>query len=295
MPTWTRLTTGVAAGITALLLGLGASSTAAAAPTPPVPPLPPGLAAPHGLVSPGVVTNYPVTTPELTFVAIAPCRIANTHAVSPNKIGVNGTRNFVVRGTSGFIGQGGRGGGCGIPAAASAIAATVNTTQASVQAPYPTGYLLGFPAGGAVPTANFMAFRNGASSANPTLTLRTAGEPSLSIKSLAGSTEVVIDVTGYFVPQMEGFFYAGGPTNSAYQYAGSARTMSITRSTVGVVRVTMDRDVTGCTATAAGFSPGYYATGFTLDGPNVTVYLWKTSGTGYVFVDFNYFSLTVHC
>ena len=296
MPTWTRLSTAIGAGLTALLIGMG-TTAAAAPPAPPNPPQPPGVVAPHGLVGPNV-PSLPVTTPELTFVAIAPCRIANTtRATTQTRIGVNATRNFTVRGTFGFAPQGGKSGGCGIPASASAIAATVNTINGAVQTQYPTGYLLGFPTGGAVPTANFMAYRNGATSSNPTLTLRATGEPSLSIKSLAGSVALAIDVTGYYTQPIEGLIYTGSSTASGYVYSGSPRLLSVTWIATGVADVTVDRDVSYCTPVAGAYTgTTYFADARGFSGNKVRVYTWYVDSSSHLPVlTNNYVYLTISC
>ena len=72
----------------------------------------------------------------------------------------NVARSFYVTRTGGFLGQGGTGGCCGIPAAATGIATNTTTVGTSVG-----GYVTGFPTGSGEPGTNFMT-----SHANLTLT-----------------------------------------------------------------------------------------------------------------------------
>ena len=57
-----------------------------------------------------------------------PCRIVDTRAAG-GAIALNTVRKFRVRGTSGFPSQGGKSGGCSIPASAGAILATISLSS----------------------------------------------------------------------------------------------------------------------------------------------------------------------
>ena len=57
---------------------------------------------------------------DLSFTPVAPCRILDTR-LAGGPLAPGAPRSFVVAGTAGFGAQGGREGGCGIPAGAAAV------------------------------------------------------------------------------------------------------------------------------------------------------------------------------
>ena len=249
-----------AVGVAAALATAGVSASAAAS-TSVNPAAAPAVAGP-------LVAAPVVTAGQQTYTAIAPCRLANTHIAATKFIEVNGVRNFAIRGAgAAFAAQGGTAGGCGIPLTATAITTTVNATASTVQNIYNSGYLQGYPAGTAPGTANFLAFKNGGTSGNPTLTLTANGtEPSLSIKSLGGRTEIALDVTGYFEPVVAANI-AGSVSGTGALLPGSNGLASATRDGTGAYTVTTDSDVTGCSPTVTALNPTQNATA-TVSGPN---------------------------
>jgi hypothetical protein len=86
-------------------------------------------------------------------------------------------------------------GACGIPADAGAIAVNVTVVRPSGQ-----GFLLLFPADAALPVASTINFRAGAVRGNnAVVTLGTDGQLAVRCAMFtAGTTDVVIDVFGYF-------------------------------------------------------------------------------------------------
>jgi hypothetical protein len=122
------------------------------------------------------------------YFALTPCRIVDTR----NANGVDGgpllhgnaaARNFQVRGT------------CGVPSTAAAV--TINVT---VVTPTSSGFLTLWPSGGAQPTVSTINFvpadnvlANGA-----IVPLSTAVDDLSVFFGGAGTTHLVIDVTGYF-------------------------------------------------------------------------------------------------
>lgn len=222
---------------------------------------------------------------ETVFVPIAPCRIANTLNATSNKtIGNGGTRKFYVKGTFGFAPQGGKSGGCGIPTTATAVATTVSALDAKLTAPRTTAYLLGFPTGGAVPTANFMVYRAGTTGTNPVLTL-APGEPSLSVKSLGGTVALAIDVVGYYDTQIHAVLkYNGGI------FTGSSRVLASTRLGTGYYRVLLSGNVAGCTPIASIDGSAYFASSY-MSGNYVYANTYDPTGA---LVDL-YWTLTVVC
>src|SRR4029079_7205751 len=90
--------------------------------------------------------------PEASYGPIPPCRIADTR-LGGGAIQPASPRALYVRGTSGFVAQGGASGGCGVPLGATAVSASVTTTQATGP-----GYLTAYPNGSAAPLANFTTY-----------------------------------------------------------------------------------------------------------------------------------------
>lgn len=290
-----RLATTLAATACALAIGLVSSASAA----PPAPPGPQPGASAHSAGADGIIKPLALSQGHLenSYVPIAPCRIADTSVIHA-PLQANATRNFNVRGSFGFAPQGGLSGGCGIPTTATSVNATVNALKSTPNRPHP-GYLLGYPTGGAVPTANFMAFIVGGNSSNPTFTLRTSGEPSLTIKSLGGITDVAIDIFGYYVPPIEGLIYTGdnNTPGSGFVYSGSPRILSVTWIQTGIADVTMDRDVSYCTPVAGGYYDlSYSANARAFNGNKIRVFSLYTDLTTHATTRINYYVyLAVFC
>ena len=192
-----------------------------------------GAAAPRAL-KPAVVT---ASSTEAVFVPITPCRIVDTR-LGGGKIASGATRSFVVRGTVLFVPQGGKAGGCGVPASATGVATNVTVVNAGG-----TGYMAGFPAGAPAPLTNFVTYwSDRVVTVNPTFALSAPGtSPHLSIKSVGSSANVIIDVTGYYAPQMAGFVQADGTLTYT-----SGRVLSSSHPSTGNYDVTFDRDVSQC-------------------------------------------------
>lgn len=226
---------------------------------------------------------------ESVYVPIRPCRIADTRASSAGTMRHSTTRPFYVRGTTGFAGQGGTSTGCGIPAGATGV--TVNTTVTNVTG---SGFMTNFPTGTAQPLSNFVFYnRNVTQTSNPTFALAPAGtEPSVQVRtSGGGDADLVIDVTGYYLPQIEALVT---PTGSIY--AGSPRVLSGTHTATGVVTVHVDSDVTYCTPVAHPYYADEYATAEALTGSDVTVRVWNLDSSTHAETPVDdYFYLTVTC
>lgn len=172
------------------------------------------------------------------YVPITPCRIMDTRqAGAGGQIGANAIRSFVVTGTVGFPAQGGKPGGCGIPTAATAVAATITPTQQSG-----AGWLRGWPAGGVEPTATISHY-NVADTLTSGATLTLANTPGgyISIHAYDAATHLVIDVMGYYEPQMAAFVGQDGTLVSA-----TPRVLSSTHASTGNYYVTFDSDVSLC-------------------------------------------------
>lgn len=273
-----RLMIAVAGALALILLGL----TSAGANDVPGP-----GGSPHKLITahnaqPAVLRP---ATPETVFVATAPCRAADTR-VGGGPIASGSVRNFYIRGTAGFTGQGGHSGGCGVPLSASGVAANVTVTGAAAN-----GYLVGFPFGTSAPLANFVTYRKSVTTTvNPTFALAASGvAPDLAIKSQGSSVQVVIDVSGYYVPQIEGMVAPDGSI-----YTGSSRLLSATHNSTGNYTVTLDSDVSYCTPTVTAYSGYVYASAYGFNSNKVQVFVWYlSSGTATAYD--GYFYLKVDC
>jgi FtsP/CotA-like multicopper oxidase with cupredoxin domain len=150
-------------------------------------------------VVPPTVTPTPTRTPTPTptptspppgsgasFHTVPPCRIADTRDANGPLGGpalvAGAVRNFPVAGV------------CGVPF--SAISVAVNQTVVNPTGP---GHLTVYPAGGALPLASTINFRAGAVRANnAVIPLGWAGQIAVFCGMASGSTDFVLDVTGYF-------------------------------------------------------------------------------------------------
>lgn len=190
-------------------LGTGAQSSASNAVTPQPP------AAPSGAL----------------YVPITPCRVFDTRVTGAGGR-LTGSRSIVVTGSTGFDAQGGKAGGCGIPAGTVAVEASITAV-----APAAAGRLRVNAVGAALPTYGFLEWTAGQSITNTGIVnLKTSGSPHLALTNETGSTHIVVDVQGYFAPK------ASAPTTAAKyvamtpcrivdtRVAGGAFTDQVTRS-----------------------------------------------------------------
>jgi hypothetical protein len=177
------------------------------------------------------------TSTEAKYTAITPCRIADTRS-GGGALAAGATRSFVVAGGgAGFAGQGGTAGGCAIPSAATAVAATVVAVDETGP-----GFLRTWPAGGTAPASSFLNF------APPTIvssgvTLTIKG--SVNIAAGAAGTDLVVDVQGYYIKPMWALVNADGSLGTNSRATGS------TELTTGQYEIDFDRDVSGCAYAAS--------------------------------------------
>jgi hypothetical protein len=132
------------------------------------------------------------------YVAITPCRIVDTRYGT----GTNGTpfstlqtRTYYVGGTVGFAPQGGTSGGCGIPVGATALAATF-----LVVGPSGGGRVHAWPNGQAEPNATTYYYGSHTGSSGTTVSINAASAYALKVRNYSATTDLVIDVTGYYAP-----------------------------------------------------------------------------------------------
>jgi hypothetical protein len=130
-----------------------------------------------------------IPTTPMPFVAIAPCRVADTRGngftgeFGPPSLPAGGLRDITIAGS------------CGIPASAAAVSANVTVTGT-----LGPGFIMAYPTGGAVPTVSTLNYVAGQTVANAAiLPLGTAGKASF-VAGVSG-TDLIIDVNGYYASQ----------------------------------------------------------------------------------------------
>jgi hypothetical protein len=262
MNKWTRLVT--AAAVAATVTTVGLSAAMAAGPVPSKPDAAANQAVPNS--SP----RLPVTT-ETVYVAVAPCRIVDTRVGSGTPITNGATRTYYVGGTTGFAPQGGKSGGCGIPIGATAVTGTITATGASG-----SGYMHAFPNGASEPNATVLSYTaHQSTGTGATLPINSGSALALKVKNYGGPTDLVIDVTGYYAPQISILIDIGGDL-----YSGSSRAVSSVRNSTGNYSVVIDTNVANCVATATPYAGGTasYATARTLNTNTVTVLTYNSAG-----------------
>jgi len=202
--------------------------------------------------------------PEMLYVPVTPCRIVDTRSAG-GRFSNGTTRSFYVTGTTMFVPQGGKSGGCGIPTGAKAVTATLTAVS-----PAGAGYMRAWAAGGSEPTATVLNYATVNTGTGATVPIRSGGTTALTVKNYAGPTHLVIDVTGYYAPQMQALV---GPDGTILDQSG--RLVSATNNSAGTYTLVWDRNIETCTGHAGGDITGYI----------MSVY---TSGnTSYVYVDDN--------
>lgn len=180
---------------------------------------------------------------ELKFIPVTPCRLVDTRSAGGN-FSPNESRSYDVRGSgSTFAAQGGKSGGCGIPASgvfaieltATAVAATGN------------GFLRIFPE--SMPNATFMNTTAAFNVSNSgTVGLCGVAAPfclvnkDITVKNFTSSTDLVIDVQGYYIQPM------AAQVNAAGTLIRGSRVVSagLGTSGTGTYLVKFDRDVSDC-------------------------------------------------
>lgn len=281
MKALTRLAVTATAVAGALVLGLTLASASPSAPSPAVP-------AGSGRVLTAAV-QLPQSQPETLFRTVAPCRVADTRVIG-GALGNGTARSYVVGGTTGFAPQGGTPGGCGIPSGATAVAAVVTAVTSSGG-----GYFKAWPAGSAPPNSSILNYTgHAATGTGVTLALRSGGGQGVSISNNGGPAHVVIDVQGYYIPQIQALIGGGGVIS-----AGTPRVLSVSHPGTGFYSITLDRPARECSPSAATYNLYRYASvGLSsASTPNViSVSIWNLDPTTHKATQEDYsFFLTVTC
>lgn len=225
-------------------------------------------------VGPAAITP----TLEQLYVPVTPCRIVDTRGGATFNNGT--TRTYYASGTFGFAPQGGKSGGCGIPVGAKALTATFTAVT-----PSHAGFVRAWAAGGAEPQAtllNYATFNTGTGATVPVL---SGGAPALTVKNYGGPTHLVIDVTGYYIPQLQAYISSTGGIIDQ-----SGRLVSVTKGGAGVYTLVWDRDTGSCSAEATSDFGARHISVYTNPG-STSVYVYDTTGA---LTDY-YFSIVVNC
>jgi hypothetical protein len=178
---------------------------------------------------------------DLVYTPVTPCRIINTIAAG-GPIAGGATRSFKVAG-SGFAGQGGVAGSCGVPVGATG--AVINFVAVG---PTGAGDLRITPFGTPMPTASFLNYVNSGipndNTANgmtfPICNPATATcTNDITIQADVSSTNVVADVLGYFKAPA-GYAYASVQRSPAValELARTKNFTAVTRPSTGVYCLT---------------------------------------------------------
>lgn len=209
--------------------------------------VPPELAAKRA----GVKSQAAPSPLELVYTSIQPCRAFS------KRVAANVAIAFQITGSGDFTGQGGPATGCGIPASAKSITLSFTTAQ-----PTAAGLLTAYADGSVRPAVATLRFATGAAEAAAgTVGVGAAGKMAVYPNQ---TVNVAGDITGYFAPQLWSYTDGGGVLLDS-----SGRVTANYRSDVGRYRLTFDRDVSACSATASSdFSPkmmGAYTSGNSVD------------------------------
>lgn len=178
-------------------------------------------------------------TQDLVFFPVAPCRLLDTRIAVFPYAGPLPPATEIAFSVDDLLGpQGGLAAGCGIPAtdppALSVVVTAVPTNTGQ-------GNLRTYPTGGTIPTASVVNYQNAVVVASGTITQSCSGcTDELTVRNQgAGTTHVVVDVTGYFAPAT--FGAVNGTVRAAAHINGGAAP-TVTRSfTLAGTPVTVTR------------------------------------------------------
>jgi uncharacterized protein DUF11/IPT/TIG domain-containing protein len=136
-----------------------------------------------GALTPGLVVVNPA---PMLFTRVAPCRVVDTRlsngAYGTPSLAANTARTFILAGQ------------CGIPTTAKAVSFTL-----TVVLPTASGYLILYPANVPIPLASFVNYDPGrVLGSNTILGLDSTGRMTVYCGQATGSTDLILDVSGYF-------------------------------------------------------------------------------------------------
>lgn len=179
--------------------------------------------------------TFQPSAPQSTFTAITPCHLVDTRSGHILRPAV--TRSFKVSGATDLSGQGGSALGCGIPATAAAISATITTVSETAK-----GDLLAGAAAGPLVTVVSYGEHVPITTAATLQLSGAAGLSNISVRPTAGETQLVITVNGFYETQIHLIILADGTV-----WYGTTHLVSITHTAnSGSYLLTFDRTLDGC-------------------------------------------------
>ena len=219
-------------GVAFALVGMAAASAAGLRPSLHAGSAPPSSSATRGIRPTGVIS-------PTGFVPISPCRILDTRSATDGPLTTTATRVVQVSGTTGFTAQGGKSTGCGIPPEASALAASITSTNATG-----SGFLRAWAHIDTPPTATVMSY-TAVGTAGITTGATLPLNSKIDVKAFNHGTDLVIDVTGYYVEPI-----TAQVSNLGDLIGWSKTVVYASRLGVGTYQILASREVSGCTMTA---------------------------------------------
>jgi hypothetical protein len=151
-----------------------------------------------GILAAIAIREVAAQSSEMVYFTVPPCRIVDTR-LAGGPIAAGTIRDFHVKGTSGFSGQGGNSSGCGIPTTAEA--AMVNIVAVN---PAGAGDLRAWAFSQPVPASSVLNYAviSGLNIANGIALPVCVGSCSFDLKIQAdvSATDVLVDIVGYFAP-----------------------------------------------------------------------------------------------
>jgi len=194
------------------------------------------------------------STSEMDFIKITPCRVADTR-LAGGSFGPYTSRNFQVKGSSGFAAQGGNASGCGIPDGAAAVELTFTAVNQTG-----TGWMRMQPWASVMlldPRATLLNYSTALNASNSVIVPVCTGSGcsyDLYVRNYGAASGLLIDVTGYFAPEL----FAVVASNGAF-VRGSGVTYT-TKLATGIYAVGFDRNITRCAFTATRGTTGFVGT-----------------------------------
>jgi hypothetical protein len=165
--------------------------------------------------------------------------------------------------------------------------------NAAVVSPSTKGSLKIWQTGLAEPTGTFLYYGSFTMSGNGVVALPSGAQAGITVKNFTSTTNLVVDVTGYYMPQLHGLVAPGGSI-----YSGSPSLLSATNPSAGVYTVTFDRNITYCTPIVDTYNagPGVYGAAYAFSSNSATVFTWYLSSTTHQEVPFSFhFYIDVVC
>lgn len=226
-------------------------------------------------------TNNGDSPAQLEYVPVTPCRVVDSRFAAAGKLSPGAIRSWQVTGTTGFPIQGGKSGGCGIPAAATSAVVSLSATSSTGN-----GYLRAWRFGSSEPTATALNYSDlGGGGITTGATVPINGY--VNVHNYGASTHVIIDVTGYYVEPIAADVSSGGSLLS-----NSKTITAATRTGEGSYRLDSTQDLDDCAVVAVSTLSTHNVAAQSV-GDVIYVYSREVNDTS-AYVDTS-FSVTVTC